>query len=210
MSTMWIEAPSPEEVKKPVAGPWRKGARALAKRFGTTVLTAAQDPDNPQRWAVTDSYALRFFEADSIEAQALTAFYEEESTYGFEGRMVVKVWKGGANDMADSRERRPIEWHQIIGLVHGAKFPTLADGVPMHHVVVHELRVIPGTDTAEAVDFHGIPMAVFARKVLGGVLDEGETVHVCTPLKPAVIRDGSGEVVAIAMPIRDDERFPRT
>ena len=209
MSTTWIEAPSPEEVKKPVAGPWRKGARALAKRFGTTVLIAAQDPDNPQRWAVTDSYALRFFEADSIEAQALTAFYEEEPN-GFDGRMVVKVWKGGANDMADSDERRPIKWHQVIGLVHGAEFPIDKDGAPIRSEAVHELRVIPGTDTAEAVDADGIPMAVFARKVLGGVLDEGETVHVSTPWKPAAIRDGSGEIVAIAMPIRDDERFPRT
>ena len=209
MSTTWIEAPSPEEVKKPVAGPWRKGARALARRFGTTVLMAAQDPDNPQRWAVTDLYALRFFEADSIEAQALTAFYEAEPIR-FDGRTVVKVWKGGANDMAASDERRPIEWHQIIGLVHRAEFPTDNDGVPIRHVVAHELRVILGTDIAEAVDFYGIPMAVFARKVLGGVLDEGETVHVCTPWKPAAIRDGSGEIVAIAMPILDDERFPRT
>jgi hypothetical protein len=202
MSTTWVtETVKPVKVPAPA---WRKGARALAKRFGTGDIMCAEDPDQTGRWAITQSYALRFFEPDSIEAQAVSLWRDYDCvTVGIDddgARVAVKVHKGGKNDMTlpDARLHAP-SWERMNGL-----FPDM-DG---NHVVATELVPVEGRDgEVDAMDADGNRLARFTTTILQGVLGSGETllVNPQAPHKPAVIGHTGGAglvVVGLVMPVR--------
>lgn len=197
MSTIWQT-----ETVKPVKAPapaWRKGARALAKRFGTTDIMAAEDPNQAGRWAITQSYALRFFGPDTIEAQAVSLWRDSDPALGIDDdgtRVAAKVYKGGKNDMThpDAKLHAPT-WDRMNEL-----FPDM-DG---NHVAVTELVPVEDRDgEVDAMDADGNRLARFTTTILQGVLGSGETllVNPQAPLKPAVIVNGD-TVVGLVMPVR--------
>jgi hypothetical protein len=204
MATTWI---TQEETARPKAAPepWRKGARALARRFGTTGLRAVQDPKNPERWAVTDSYGLRFFGPDTIEGQALTAYHEAEPIRE-PGRLVVWVWRSGKNVMAPDTARA-IGWDSVARIIGQVEAPHDHDtGVPITPVQAVGIDYTADTSKdpiVQALDADGQRLALFRRSLLGGLLDPTETLWVATPLKPAAVRNADGELLGIIMPIRD-------
>ncbi len=201
MSTTWVtEAVKPVKVPVPA---WRKGARALAKRFGTGDIMCAEDPDKPGRWAITQSYALRFFDADTIEAQAVSLWRDSDPTLGIDdggARVAVRVYKGGKNDMTlpDARLHAP-SWEKMNSL-----FPDM-DG---NHVAATELVPVQDRDgEVDAMDADGNRLARFTTTILQGVLGSGETllVNPQDPHKPAVIAHMDGTamvVVGVVMPVR--------
>jgi hypothetical protein len=197
MTTTWVTSEKPVKAPAPA---WRKGARALAKRFGTCDIMAAEDPDMPGRWAITQSYALRFFEADTIEAQAVSLWRDDDYvSVGIDddgARVAVKVYKGGKNDMThpDAKLHAP-SWERMNEL-----FPDM-DG---NHVAATELVPVEGRDgEVDAMDADGNRLARFTTTILQGVLGSGETllVNPQAPHKPAVIGHGD-TVVGLVMPVR--------
>jgi len=201
MSTTWVtETVKPVKVPPPA---WRKGARALAKRFGTCDIMAAEDPDKPGRWAITQSYALRFFDADSVEAQAVSLWRDSDPALGIDddgARVAVRVYKGGKNDMTlpDAKLHAP-SWERMNEL-----FPDM-DG---NHVAATELIPVQDRDgEVDAMDADGNRLARFTTTILQGVLGSGETllVNPQAPTKPAVIGSTGGAglvVVGLVMPVR--------
>jgi hypothetical protein len=203
MSTTWITADKPVKAPAPA---WRKGARALAKRFGTTDIMAAEDPDMPGRWAITQSYALRFFDADTIEAEAVTLWRDSDpvNIYDNGTRLVVKVYKGGKNDMTfpDKYHQAPT-WERMNELIPDMSYS---------HVAVTELVPVTNpdgevTEWVDAMDADGNRLARFTTTILQGVLGSGETLMVNShaPHKPALVghTGATGLVVAgVVMPVR--------
>jgi hypothetical protein len=199
MSTAWVAAEKPVKAPAPA---WRKGARALAKRFGTCDIMAAEDPNMPGRWAITQSYALRFFEADTIEAQAVSLWRDSDPALGIDddgARVAVKVHKGGKNDMTlpDAKLHAP-SWERVNELF---------TAMP---VTVAATELVPVEDRdgeVDAMDADGNRLARFTTTILQGVLGDGETllVNPQAPHKAAVIghTGGAGLVVrGLVMPVR--------
>jgi hypothetical protein len=204
MSTTWITSEKPVKVPAPA---WRKGARALAKRFGTGDIMAAEDLNQAGRWAITQSYALRFFDADTIEAEAVTLWRDSDPALGIDddgARVAVKVYKGGKNDMThpDAKLHAPT-WDAMNELIPDMSYS---------HVAATELVPVTNpdgevTEWVDAMDADGNMLARFTTTILQGVLGSGETLMVNSqaPHKPALVghTGATGLVVAgVVMPVR--------
>jgi hypothetical protein len=184
---------------------WRAGARALARRWGTTDLCAAEQPDESGRWLVSDLYALRVYDAGSVEAEALRIYRGTSgvpdglgmSPQGVwpDGALTVRVWRSGQSVMAAARDlQKHVSGETMAKLLSSAldKATTVVDGLTEYE---------DDRDLLVARSVLGEPLAYFAPAVLNSVLDDNEVLIASTPTAPVVvIRDGLP--VGLVMPTR--------
>ena len=184
--------------------PWRAGARALARRWGTGDLAAAEHPDGSGRWLVTDRCGLRIYPADSVEVEALTAYRAAHgvpehpgcSLAGVwpDGGLLVRVWRSGPSVMAVARDSwRHITAEAMVRLVEHAldRATTVVDGLTEYE---------GDRDLLVARDLYGDRLAYLAPALLASVADEGEVLLASGPNGNVVVIGGTGHPVGVVAP----------
>lgn len=166
--------------------PWRAGARALARIWGSGELAVESTVDG---WLVSDGCVLRVYPHDRVEAVALTAWCDAHG--GGVGPRRVRVWRHGPLDMAPVTDR-PMR-HSMTRVVD--------DAVARGGVVPDGWTdaTIDGWRVLCARDADGELLAAYDPRRLGIVLSHSLVVSSTTA--PAVAYDVTGRVCGVIAPV---------